>query len=54
VHLKPINRQGKKRRKLVAKPSLSCGWTGFHFQAMEENDVVKSPEAQTQKDQAAA
>lgn len=56
MHLKPINRQGKKRRKLITKPSLSCADYGYHFHIEEEIELPQSPKAQSpsQKDQAAA
>lgn len=56
MHLKPINRQGKKRRKLRTLPALSCGESGFYYHIEEGIDLPKSPEAQSpsQKDQVAA
>lgn len=56
MHLKPINRQGKKRRKLNSIPALSCGYNGFQYRNVETDDVAKIVEAQvnTKKDKAAA
>lgn len=54
--LKPINRQGKTRRKLKTLPSLSCGYAGFTFAPPKDIELPKSPEAQStkKKDKAAA
>ncbi|MBT4136794.1 MAG: hypothetical protein HOE48_02710 [Candidatus Latescibacteria bacterium] len=55
MHLKPINRQGKKRRKLKNIPSLSCSYNGHNFHIEEDVVLPQSPEAKTRKkDKAAA
>lgn len=56
MHLRPINRQGKKRRKQKTAPSLSCAWSGFGFFMEEDVKLPQSPEAQVdkKKDKAAA
>lgn len=56
MHLKPINRQGKKRRKLKSLPALSCDGGGFAYPVSEQVEQLQSPEAQTKtkKDKAAA
>jgi hypothetical protein len=56
MHLKPINRQGKKRRKLKSKPSLSCDYGGYQYRPEEEVELTQSPQAHvdTKKDKAAA
>ena len=53
MHLKPINRQGKKRRKLITVPVLSCDGGVFNYpraQQMESSEVTLVPK----KDKAAA
>lgn len=56
MHLKPINRQNKKKRKMKISPSLSCEGYGFNFHIEENVELPKSPEAQVEikKDKAAA
>ena len=54
MHLKPINRQGKKRRKMKTAPSLSCEYNGFNFHLEEEVELPKPPEAQVDKKKDAA
>ncbi|MGA1198819.1 MAG: hypothetical protein ACO36I_20195 [Candidatus Latescibacterota bacterium] len=53
MHLKPINRQGKKRRKLTTKPVLSCE---SFWGSMESQMNALSTETQVapKKDKAAA
>lgn len=56
MHLKPINRQGKKRKKMKVAPSLSCEWK-FAFQPDDDSPVPKLDQAfsrTAKKDQAAA
>lgn len=54
MHLKPINRQGKKRRKLTDMPTLSCAYNGHAFHIEENVGLPKSPDAQTDKKKDAA
>ncbi len=56
MHLKPINRQSKKRRKLTTLPALSCDGSEFTYPMAEKGKLPSSLEEQvfTKKDKAAA
>lgn len=54
MHLKPINRQGKKRRKLTNVPTLSCTYDVHSFHIEEKIELPRSPEAQVDKKKDAA
>jgi len=56
MHLKPINRQGKKRRKLKSVPALSCGTSEFGWGDLKKEYLPKMVATQkdTKKDKAAA
>jgi len=56
MHLKPINRQGKKRRELKSLPALSCGTSEFGYGNLKKDDLPNMVAAQkdAKKDKAAA